>query len=407
MSFDRNAVLLLAEKYESFYLYDGRTIAENIAVLQGNFEGVRFLYSVKANPHPAVLRCIIDEGVGVDAASLREVTMGKENGLAAGDIYYSAPGKSPRDINAALGCSTIIADSPAEVERIQAIAEGHGITADIGIRLNPDFSFDGEGGSASKFGIDEEEAFRLLPQWKGYKNVRIRGIHVHSRSQELRGELIAAYYGRMFELAVRFQNALGHELRFVNMGSGIGIPYAEQDAPVDIKALGASMSALIRQYRPQLPRTEILVESGRFIVGKAGVYATHVMDKKVSHGRTFVLLANTLGGFVRPSVAQMVESYTREEKPAGCEPLYTGRNAFGFVPLTEDRDTETVTVTGSLCTGADVIAQDILLPRLECGDVFVITNAGSYAASVSPMQFASLEPPAQIFLPEFGEPSAL
>ena len=50
MSFDRDAVLLLAEKYESFYLYDGRTIAENIAVLQGNFEGVRFLYSVKANP---------------------------------------------------------------------------------------------------------------------------------------------------------------------------------------------------------------------------------------------------------------------------------------------------------------------------------------------------------------------
>ena len=107
-----------------------------------------------------------------------------------------------------------------------------------------------------------------------------------------------------------------------------------------------------------------------------------------------------MGGFVRPSIAQMVESYTNEEKPAGCEPMYTGRNAFGFVPLTDARDTETVTVTGSLCTGTDVIAKDITLPRLECGDVFVITNAGSYAAVLSPMQFASLEPPAQIFLPE-------
>lgn len=407
MDFDRDLVLRLAEQHESFYLYDGRMIMENIAALQESFEGVRFLYSVKANPHPGVLKRIIEEGVGVDAASLREVMLGKENGLDAGDIYYSAPGKSLRDIDAALRCSTMIADSPAEVERIQAIAEGHGIVACIGIRLNPDFSFDGEGGAANKFGIDEQEAFRLLPVWKGHKNIRICGIHVHSRSQELRGELIADYYGRMFKLALRFQSALGHELDFINMGSGIGIPYAEQDSPVDVKLLGASMSALIGQYRARLPKAEILVESGRFLVGKAGVYATHVMDKKISHGKTFVLLANTLGGFVRPSIAQMVESYTQDERPNGCEPLYTGRGSFGFIPLTDTHETEAVTVTGSLCTGTDVIAKDITLPRLECGDVFVITNAGSYAASVSPMQFASLEPPAQIFVSEYGELSLI
>lgn len=407
MDFDRSAVLRLAEEHDSFYMYDGRMIMDNIVALHESFEGVRFLYSVKANPHPGVLKCIIEEGVGLDAASVREVMMGRENGLDAGDIYYSAPGKSERDIEAALGCSTIIADSVSEVERIRAVAERHGIVAEIGIRLNPDFSFDGDGGSANKFGIDEAEAFRWLSSWNGYKSIRICGIHVHSRSQELRGGLIAAYYGRMFELAVRFQEALGRELSFVNMGSGIGIPYAECDAPVDIKALGAEMSALIGQYREKLPKAEILVESGRFLVGKAGVYVTHVTDKKLSHGKTFVLLANTMGGFVRPSIAQMVESYTNEEKPAGCEPMYTGRGAFGFVPLTDARDTETVTVTGSLCTGTDVIAKDITLPRLECGDVFVITNAGSYAAVLSPMQFASLEPPAQIFLPERGRPLEL
>lgn len=400
MDFDRSAVLRLAQEHESFYMYDGRMIMDNIAALHESFEGVRFLYSAKANPHPNVLRCIIEEGVGVDAASVREVMMGRENGLDAGDIYYSAPGKSLRDIEAALGCSTIIADSVNEVERIQAVAERHGVVAEIGIRINPDFSFDGEGGSANKFGIDEAEALRQLPRWNGCKNIKICGIHVHSRSQELHGGLIAAYYGRMFELALKFQAALGRELSFINMGSGIGIPYAEQDEPVDIKALGAQMTALIRQYRENLPKAKILVETGRFLVGKAGVYVTHVADKKISHSKTFVLLANTLGGFVRPSIAQMVESYTNEESPVGCEPMYTGRNAFKFVPLTDTQETEVVTVTGSLCTGTDVIAKDITLPRLECGDVFVITNAGSYAAVISPMQFASLEPPAQIFIPE-------
>lgn len=398
MSFDRAMVLKLAEKYDSFYMYDGRMIRESIAALHASFDGVRFLYSVKANPHPSVLKCIFSEGVGADAASLREVLMGRENGLKADDIYYSAPGKSLRDIDAALECSTVIADSISEVERIQTAAEGQGIVARIGIRINPDFSFDGNGGAANKFGIDEADAFRLLPQWKGYKNIKIIGIHVHSRSQELNGKLIADYHGRMFELALRFQTALGSELEFINMGSGIGIPYAESDAPVDIKALGVNMSALIKRYREKLPHAEILVETGRFLVGKAGVYATHVVDKKLSHGKTFVLLANTMGGFVRPSIAQMVEGYTKADSPVGCEPMYTGRNAFGFVPLTDSPDTETVTVVGSLCTGTDIIAKDTVLPKLECGDVFVITNAGSYAAVLSPMQFASLEPPAQIFI---------
>ena len=70
--FDRELVLKLAEKYESFYLYDGRIILDSIAALGENFEGVRFLYSPKANPHPSVLRCIFDEGFGLDAASMGE-----------------------------------------------------------------------------------------------------------------------------------------------------------------------------------------------------------------------------------------------------------------------------------------------------------------------------------------------
>ena len=233
------------------------------------------------------------------------------------------------------------------------------------------------------------------------KHIKITGIHVHSRSQELDGTLIAGYYAKMFELACRVQDALGEELRFVNMGSGIGIPYAESDKPVDLARLGDEMTRLMGVYRSRLS-AQILIETGRFLVGKAGVYVTHVLDKKMSHGKVFVILANTLNGFVRPSMAQMVESYTDDAHPHNCEPMYTGRNAFGFVPLKDTAETETVTVVGNLCTGTDVIAKDIALPKLDCGDVFVITNAGSYAAVLSPMQFASLTPPAQVLLKADG-----
>lgn len=404
MMLDRELILKLAEKYESFYLYDGRTVLDSIAALGSSFEGVRFLYSAKANPHPSVLRCIFDEGFGLDAASMGEVTMGVKLGLAPEDIYYSAPGKSMNDLDAALEKCVIIADSAAELERIQYLAARHGVKAEAGVRINPNFTFDGEGGVSCKFGIDEDEALKKLAEWDKLKNLHICGIHVHSRSQELDTQRLCDYYGRMFELAVRCQKTLGRQLHFVNMGSGIGIPYAATDSAVDLKKLGAHMNKLCKEYAAELPETRIFIETGRFVSGRAGVYVTHVNDVKTSLGKKYVILANTLNGFVRPSIAQMVE---RASDAAPCEPLYTGPDAFGFDPLTDETETETVTVCGNLCTGADVIAQDTELPKLKTGDVFVITNAGSYAAVLTPMQFASLTPPVQIFAAPDGRLTVL
>lgn len=404
MMLDRELILKLAEKYESFYLYDGRTVLDSIAALGSSFEGVRFLYSAKANPHPSVLRCIFDEGFGLDAASMGEVSMGVKLGLAPEDIYYSAPGKSMNDLDAALEKCVIIADSAAELERIQYLAARHGVKAEAGVRINPNFTFDGEGGVSCKFGIDEDEALKKLAEWDKLKNLHICGIHVHSRSQELDTQRLCYYYGRMFELAVRCQKTLGRQLHFVNMGSGIGIPYAATDSAVDLKKLGAHMNKLCKEYAAELPEARIFIETGRFVSGRAGVYVTHVNDVKTSLGKKYVILANTLNGFVRPSIAQMVE---RASDAAPCEPLYTGPGAFGFAPLTDETETETVTVCGNLCTGADVIAQDTELPKLKTGDVFVITNAGSYAAVLTPMQFASLTPPVQIFAAPDGRLTVL
>ncbi|MDO4815003.1 MAG: diaminopimelate decarboxylase [Bacillota bacterium] len=403
MSFDREAVLKLAEKYDSFYLYDERKITESINALKTSFSGVEFLYSLKSNPHHAVLKCVADNGFGIDAASAGEVQSAFECGLGKDKIYYSAPGKTEANIRCSIDKSVVIADSVSEVERIEEIAEKLGITAEIGIRINPDFTFAGEGGVPAKFGIDEEQVFENLPRWKSFGSIRICGIHIHSKSQELNWETIAAYYERVFGLAVRFRDALGGKLKFINFGSGIGIPYAPEDNPVCIEKLGVKMTALLEEYGKEFPEARFFVETGRFVCGKAGVYATRVVDKKISRGKTFVLLANTLNGFIRPSVAQMVLCYTDEDKPAGNEPLYTGRDAFEFIPLTDSEETETVTVTGNLCTATDVVLKDTLMPKMDCGDVMVITNAGAYAAVLSPMKFAQLNPPKEIFRTVKGE----
>ena len=393
----------LAREHVSFYLYDEETIQRSAAQLLRDFPGIRFLYSVKANHHPQVVKCVLKQGFGVDAASLREVQVGVENGLGPGDIYYSAPGKTCGDIKGAIGVSTLIADSISEVSRIQAIAAELGVVASIGLRLNPAFSFHGDKGNPSKFGIDADQAMAALPLWNTWKNITVTGIHVHLQSQELDVAVLEGYYRQILRLAWDFQTALGHELEFINMGSGIGIPYSPQDLPLDTARLGQAAQTMLQEFRTQFPLTEVLIETGRYVTGKAGVYVTQVLDRKISHGKTFLILANTLNGFLRPSLAQLVGKYTKEERPAGCEPLFTSLDAFRVIPLPKRHSgNETVTLAGNLCTAADIIASDVELPRLEPGDLLILTNAGSYAAVLSPMQFSSQPKPAELFLHKDG-----
>lgn len=394
---------LLGER-DSFYLYDEGVIMEYTGRLRSDFPGVEFLYSIKCNPHPPVVKSVFGQGFGADAASLGEVLLAREQGLAAEKIYYSAPGKTEKDIARALGQCILIADSSSEVERIQKAAEVAGVTAKIGVRFNPSFGFGGGAGGPSKFGIDEDRALAALPGWKTLPNVEVAGIHVHLRSQELDAAVLAGYYEALFSLARRVQDALGRPLEFLNMGSGIGVQYGPEDPALDTAGLGKTVGALMDRFQTELPGTRILIEVGRYAVGKSGVYVTKVVDKKVSRGVTYVILKNTLNGFIRPSLARLVMGYAAEERPKGSEPLFTAPDAFGFHALAEEkREEETVTLVGNLCTATDVVAQNITLPRLEVGDGVVITNAGSYAAVLSPMQFSAQTPPAQLFLTADGK----
>ena len=106
----------------------------------------------------------------------------------------------------------------------------------------------------------------------------------------------------MFALIERVQQRLGVTLRFANFGSGLGIPFAPGEEPLEVAGLGKRFQEMRRVCAQKWPQLKILIESGRYIVGKSGTYVTRVLDKKVSHGKTFVLLYGTLNGFARPAV---------------------------------------------------------------------------------------------------------
>ena len=400
---DRDLVLSIAQHHSSFYLYQEAILQRQALALTKELPDVSLLYSLKANPHPRILDTLFALGFGADAASCQEVQISQRKGLSKEHILYSAPGKTMEDLAQTLESSTLVADSILEVQRIEQLAKNRGIVVPIGIRINPDFGFDVDTGVPSKFGIDQDQVFAHMPLFQQMKHIQIVGIHVHLRSQELQAHALQTYHNRVFQLAGQVQQALGKELAFVNLGSGLGIPYEQDDPPLDVQPVAQSLCQQVQAFHSHSPRTQFFLETGRFVVGESGLYCTTVVDKKISHGKTFVILDKTLQGFIRPSLAQLVRKYDQGPSPAPCEPLFTTANPCQILALTNETQRETVTLVGNLCTAADVIAQDISLPKLSCGDVLVLTNAGSYGAVLSPMQFSSHTPPAQLYLTNQGD----
>ncbi len=394
------AKLLLTE--DCFYLYDEAGIRSRARALTRSFPSAKILYSLKANPFLPLARVMKEEGFGADAASAAEVRLAVSLGMMKEEIQYSAPGKRAKDIRETLELATLVADSAGEIARIEEAAKEKGIHVSIGLRIHPSFGFAGGRGEPSKFGIDEEEAITLLNDWH-FPHLSPAGIHVHLKSQELSEEALALYYENVLLMAERLGRTEAMELSFVNLGSGIGIPMDPEDEEMDLALLEKAFAALAGPFHDRFPKARLFLESGRYAPGPSGFYVTKALDRKVSGGgKVFLITAGTMHGFLRPALARLVEKYDETGHPALCEPLFSGARAFPISTLREGNP-ETVTITGNLCTAADIIAEDITLPRLAEGDGIVIGNAGAYAATLSPFAFSSLERPKEFLLKETGD----
>ena len=128
----------------SYYLYHQKEIVSTCQALQSSLPGIDFLYSVKANPFPPVVRLIAGQSFGADAASLEEVEISLRCGIRPEDIFYSAPGKTEADICGVLGKCILIADSLHELALIERAADERNTIAEIGIRIHPDFTMDAD-----------------------------------------------------------------------------------------------------------------------------------------------------------------------------------------------------------------------------------------------------------------------
>lgn len=399
-----NLAELIATYGYPVYIYDEKRIAAQLDRLRENLPDFDVLYSVKTNPHPAICRFMNGNGAGADAASAAEVKHALATGFPAGKIYYSAPGKTDKDLRSAFGSCVLTADSYHELERINSLAAEAGRVEPVGLRVNPAIAF-GTGsfpellpGAAAKFGVDEEGLAGRREFLAGLTNIRLCGFHVFLRSQVLSHSVLLSYCRHIFSLARSWADIFGQKPEFINFGGGFGIACGEWNTPLDLNSLGMELKTLVREQKAFLPDdTALFIESGRFLVAEAGTFVTRIEDVKESRGTCFVIAPGGLNGFLRPAVMALLGGLPATVN-GPLEPLYSNASAHAVsLPEGPGRTMKKVSVAGNLCTALDLIAKDVLLPDPKVGDILLISNAGAYGATLSPYAFAGFPRPTELY----------
>ena len=374
----RRADALVAEAGDTpLFVYDLSLVDRRIAAFRASFPGVQLHYAIKANSYAQLLTHVEKQVDGLDVASGGELRLALEAGGDPAEISFAGPGKRDGELEQAIRAGvTLNCESESEAERAITIGAKLGRAPRLAVRVNPDFEIKGSGmrmgGGAKPFGIDAVRVPALVRHIVA-AGAEYRGFHIFAGSQALdAGALIEAQRATL-ALAGQLSEEAGTPPPLVNLGGGFGIPYFHGEPVLDVAAVGKALTEALPGRAAILADTVFAIELGRWLVGEAGVYLTRIVDRKQSHGKTFLV---TDGGMHHQLAASgNFGQVVRRNYPVAI----AGR--FGAEPEEE------VSIVGCLCTPLDRLADDVMAPRANVGDLVAVFQAGAYGLSASPHSF--------------------
>jgi len=364
-----------------FYAYDRRLLSERVAHVRAHMPpALELHFSMKANPMPALVQHMAGLVDGIDVASGGELKVALDTGMAPARISFAGPGKSDAELTRAVAAGIVVhAESEREIRALARIGNELGIAPLLVLRINPDFELKGSGmrmgGGAKQFGIDAEEAPRMLALAASL-GLTVLGFHIFSGSQSLKADAIIEAQAQTLLLAERLAADARDPVRILNIGGGFGIPYFPGEAALDLAPIGAALEAALPRVKTALPDAQLSIELGRYLVGEAGVYVARVVDRKVSRGQVFLVTDGGLHHHLAASgnFGQVIRKNY---------PVAIGNRMGAGAPL------ETASVVGPLCTPLDLLGERMELPQAEVGDLVVVFQSGAYGRSASPQGFLS------------------
>ena len=322
----------------------------------------RFHYALKANATLAVVRLMRSLGARADANSAGEIDVALRAGFDPADIVCTGVGKTRDELDRAvgLGVGAINAESPGEVERIEAIARARSARARVAIRINPDVDAASHphistGHAATKFGMSIAAAREMARDIARRPHLHIVGLHAHVGSQITKSEPIVRAAETVAAFA-RELSASGIALEHLDLGGGLGIAYEPGQHVLSAHEYAALLlPAVITTGLP------LVLEPGRWIVGPAGALVTEVVDVKAQPGgRWFVIVDAGMTDLLRPALYgawHRIEAVAPRPGPSiRCD------------------------VVGPVCETTDTLGANRELPPVEVGDLLAIGDTGAYGA---------------------------
>lgn len=363
------------------YVYAESIIRRQCRQLRAHLSGLplRLLYAMKANANPVLLQIIRAEGLGIDAVSPAELALALRVGFPPENVLFSANNMTDEEMHDAQARGVLL--NIGELSRLEKFGRAYPGRA-VCVRLNPQV---GAGhhqhvitaGERSKFGIPVQEidAVKAIARRHG---LRIVGLHQHIGSGILNTEHIWRAISVLLEAAGAFP-----DVRFLNFGGGLGIPYGPHDEPLDFENFRERIVAPLLAFQQRHPSDDLTFwfEPGRYLMAESGVLLVQVNTLKPTPSRTFAGTNSGMGHLVRPAIYGAYHAIYNLSNPDG--PLHT------------------YDVTGNICESGDLFARDREVQEIREHDILALLDAGAYG-TVMASEYNLRPLPAEVLIREDG-----
>jgi diaminopimelate decarboxylase len=370
------------------YVYDAGVIRRQIERVKKAFSALPFrpFYAMKANGALAVLDLIRGAGFGCDTVSPGEIFIARQAGFTCDNIWFTCSNVSDEDLRG-IGDERIVinVNSMSEIDRILALDLRNPIALRVNTAIGAGHHVDVvTAGGGVKFGIDlaEIETARMVAEDSGRQVV---GLHAHIGSGIDDIAPLIESARRLLDLSTGFPN-----LRWLNFGGGISVPYEPGAREFPIDDYGAELTRIADRMLRARDLTAIL-EPGRYLVAESGTLLAQVTSKRISGGQWWIGVDTGFNHLVRPSKYGAYHHIVNATRGSAA----SLRQSFDREKMHEE-----VVVAGNLCESGDVFTRndrgEVLtrhIDRTNVGDLFAFCDAGAYGFSMASLYNARLLPP--------------
>lgn len=352
----RESLLERARAGTPRYVYHLPTVRERARELMAIEAVDRRFFAIKANPHPAILRALVDEGFGLECVSAGELAQvfATLPDLDPARVLFT-PSFAPRgDYEAALTRGVhVTVDNVYVLRQWPELFRGR----DLMLRIDPGFGSGHHekvrtGGKGAKFGLALEALSELVDAARAV-GARIVGLHAHIGSGIHDPNHWREVYGRLAAVA----DGIG-TVSWIDVGGGLGVTYDPEGEPFDLAAYSAALAEVKAAY----PQYSLWIEPGRYLVAESGALLLAVTQVVEKAGVRRVGADAGMNALMRPALYgsfHEIVNLSRLDEPPG-------------VPAD---------VVGPICESSDVLGRRRPLPAATGeGDVLLVGHAGAYGA---------------------------